>query len=483
MALAVLVLLAAPSRADDRPEELQQKCDGGSGEACYQLALRYRDGQGVAKDAERAAGLLLAACKGHFGQACFTACLSGLSVLEACSRLGDSGPEPWVSVRRFVQAADNEERRRMLATSRDLSFLRWIAHSHPYVEVRSLPDWDSLVRAAHVRLTEIAQTDPDPGRRDSAIGDAYTGIPLDVLRQIATKDPDPNVRKAAKERLAGEMSPAWNQQDAAEVARLARSRDRETRAAAVGKLADVALLSEIAQNDPDAGIRENAVDRLADHADEAQVVLARIAEKDASERVRAAAAALVTDVKALERLLRSRQASVRRHALESLEGKGGDPSVILWVAEYDSDDELRQEAVRQLTDQAVLARLAKSSPNAAVRTVAVAKLQDPKLVGDVAANDPNEGVYSAAIVVLKDESVLIDVMRRRPQEPVLELLARKLTDQAALIEILHTSKESITRGIAAGRLTDTALLRQLVNDPDPVVRNEATKRLKALSSR
>ena len=57
-----------------------------------------------------------------------------------------------------------------------------------------------------------------------------------------------------------DASPAWNAQDAAAVAKMARSPDRDTRAAAVGKLEDVALLSAIAQNDPDAGIRENAVE-------------------------------------------------------------------------------------------------------------------------------------------------------------------------------------------------------------------------------
>jgi hypothetical protein len=401
--------------------------------------------------------------------------------MDTCWRITNA--EVSQPLRNLLLELEPSRRRLMIANSTQITFL-WeiIGRSTPYDEVAALPDYSDLRTAAQVRLVEIARSDPDPRKRAAVIPDIYTAIPTDVLKEIAQKDPDPQVRKAAKERLSTEMTPRWNAADAAELARMAKSRDRETRAGAVGKLEDMALLAEIAQKDSDTGIREEAVDRLADHADEAQAVLARIAEKDKDERVRSAAAALVTDPRALERLSRtSNVASVRRHALENLEGKPVDPSLLLWVAEHDADDDIRHEAASRITDQTVLAHLATSSPSADVRASATARLKDQRLLGEIAVRDSNDWVYGAAIKALRDDAVLIDVIHRRRDEYVLELLARNTSNQRALGEILQTSKQSIPRAVAAGKLTDQTLLTQLTKDPDPVVRNEATKRLKALS--
>jgi hypothetical protein len=381
---------------------------------------------------------------------------------------------------RALRAADSVDRRLELVNqSRSVHFL-WLFMREPnYEEISSLPEREALEQAARRRILEIARSDPDPRQREWAIGDIHVNVPNELLRELAQTDPDASVRKAAKERLARELTPRWSQEDASELARMAKSADRETRAAAVGRLEDVKLLSEIAQKDPDAGIREDAVDKLADHAEESQAVLARVAEKDKEERVRSAAAALVTDPKALERLLRtSRVASVRLHALQNLEGKAVDPSLLLWVVEHDDDDEIRHEAASQIKDPKVLARLATSSSSSSVRASATARLNDQKLLGEIAVRDSDEWVYIAAIKALKDEAVVLDVVRRRRDEHVLELVARQTNSQAALVEILRLSKQSIPRAVAAGKLTDRALLTQLANDPDGIVRNAATRRLK-----
>jgi hypothetical protein len=431
----------------------------------------------VLKDAKRAGELFVRSCNRHNLDACFSACLAGFST---CFQYD---ADVYESVRVLNAVHDGARRLETVTQSRSVPFLWLFVRHMSYDEVVSLPDYQILREAARKRLVEIARSDPDPRKRAAVVPDVYTGIPTNVLKEIAQKDPDPEVRKKAKERLAAEMGPLLSAEDAAELAGMAKSRDRDTRAVAVGRLEDVALLAEIAQKDPDSGIREDAVDRLADHADEAQAVLARIAEKDKDERVRSSAAALVTDPRVLERLLRtSNVASVRRHALENLEGKPVDPSLLLWVAEHDGDDDIRQEAASRITDQSVLARLATSSPSARVRTSATERLKDQRLLGEIAVRDSNDWVYRAAIMALTDDAVLIDVIHRRRDEYVLELVARNTSSQRALVAILQTSKESIPRAVAAGKLADRTLLAQLTKDPDPVVSNAATKRLKALSS-
>jgi hypothetical protein len=433
------------------------------------------------KDPQRASQLMVKACVGGFGQACFTACLAKMSAIQTCSNLGNTGPEPWRSVRAFVAARDTEERKRMLSASRELKFLRWITSEDAYLEIASLADWPSLRHAAQARLVEIARNDPDPDKRASVIPDIYTAIPIDVLKEIAVRDPDPNVRKVAKERLARDLPPQ-SIQGGGELERMAKSPDVESRRAAVGRLTDPARLAEMAEKDPDPQVREDAVDRLADYADASQAVLARIAEKDKDDRVRSSAAALVTDQKALERLLRtSRVTSVRRHALENLEGKPVDPSLLVWVAENDRDDDMRLEAAGRVTDQAVLARLARSSPNEQVRTVATRKLQDQKLLGEIAVKDPSDWVFKAAIGAITDGAILADVIRRRPEDYAVQLVARRTTDQRLLAEIATTAKEWLTRAIATGRLTDTQLLEKIATTNElPMMREAAKKRLAEL---
>jgi TPR repeat protein len=47
-----------------------RECSSGSGESCFQLGAAHEEGNGVAKDAKRAAALYLRACDLGFGTAC-----------------------------------------------------------------------------------------------------------------------------------------------------------------------------------------------------------------------------------------------------------------------------------------------------------------------------------------------------------------------------------------------------------------------------
>lgn len=416
----VLLGLVALSRADETFEALQKNCDSGTAQACYQLALRYREGRDVAKDTDRSSALLLKACDGGFSQACFTACLVDVNARHTCPY---TGPEPWQSVRALVGARDTEQRRQMLAASRDLNFLWWMIRNDPYVEIASLPDWQALHDAAQARLLKIARSDPDPIKRAAVIPDMYTVIPTEVLKEIARSDPDPRVRKAAKERLVSDLSPLWNERDAAEVLRMVKSRDVETRRAAVGKLADQKLLGELAEKDPDAGVRADAVSRLADYVDASQAVLVRIAEKDKDEQVRFAASALVKDQKALERLVRtSRTDEVRRYALERLT----DPSVLAWVAEHDGNEEVRQEATSRTTDQPTLARIAKSDRSGYVRGVAASLLKDQRLLAEIVKKDPDPWGRLGAIAAITDRALLAQVAQGDADATVREVASKRL---------------------------------------------------------
>src|SRR5262249_36022856 len=64
------VLVFAAATAGDAPA-LKKSCDKGDFAACHQLAGMNHDGEGVAKDLGKAAGLYKKACEGNHAQSCF----------------------------------------------------------------------------------------------------------------------------------------------------------------------------------------------------------------------------------------------------------------------------------------------------------------------------------------------------------------------------------------------------------------------------
>ncbi len=473
--VAALLALCASAGADDAAGVCERRCRDGDEQGCHELAVRVREGQDPPPIRDRSAAFLLDRCRtAGSGQPCFTACLAGL---EACWAMGDTSEYLWADMRAFVSERDLSRRQQMIAASRNLKFLFWLIRTK-YNEVSSLPEFPELSDRVRARVQEIALTDPDPGLRAWAIKDGRMEYHPATLKEIAQKDPYLMVREAAKKRLGADLNPWVDSDDAAEAVRMTKSSDLDTRLMGARKVRDVNVLIKLAEKDRDADVREAAVVRLAEFADQAQAVLARIAENDKEEGVRGEAAALVTDPKLLERLLRSRHAGVRRHALENLEGKSVDPSVLLRVVEGDGDEELREEATRRLTDQGTLARLATSSGSAGVRAMAASKLTDQRLLGEIASRDGNPAVYGTALRGIKDQAILAEVVRRRPDERILEQAAREATDQAILARIATTAKEWLTRSIAVVRLEDRRVLEQIAaNDAVPMVQEAAQKRL------
>ncbi len=187
---------------------LQTACDAGTPLACYQLALRYRDGVGVERSRGRFEALVLKACTTPTPRemsfrgpapgkkdACFTTCVEGID--ETCPGLETNRPM-WQAMREYINAPDTAARLQIVATTRDLFFLRRVQNCH-YDECKSLPDLETVLEATRSRVREIALTDPDPGRRSFAVRDArIQGVRGDDVRRIAKNDPDPMVRKSAE---------------------------------------------------------------------------------------------------------------------------------------------------------------------------------------------------------------------------------------------------------------------------------------------
>ena len=62
-----------------------------------------------------------------------------------------------------------------------------------------------------------------------------------------------------------------------------------------------------------------------------------------------------------------------------------------------SESHVRKEAVEGLTDQRILAQMARTDDDEEVRRAAVYKLTDQNVIGDIARNDINSDVRAAAV--------------------------------------------------------------------------------------
>ena len=108
--------------------------------------------------------------------------------------------------------------------------------------------------------------------------------------------------------------------------------------------------------------------------------------------------------------------------------------------------EVRRAAVGNLTDPALLARIAVQDQDAFVRKAAVGNLTDQAFLAKVAVEDNDKDVRRAAVENLTDRPLLVRVADSEKEWYVREVAVRKLTDQAAL---------------AVGGVTDEAALTQV----------------------
>ena len=194
---------------------------------------------------------------------------------------------------------------------------------------------------------------------------------------------------------------------------------------------DQAGLADIAKR-PSASV--GAVEGIAD-----QTLLADVAQKAYSGGIRLAAAKKLTD-KALAQ------------------------TIYADIAENGHWQQI-DEAVTLLTDQGLLAEVAKSGTTGRVRLQVAEKLTDKALAqrvfADIAKNgEPIYGVVERII----DQAMLADVAQKGYVGIVRLAAAEKLTDQKLLEKIALTGSDAEVRIAAAARLTDNALAQRIFAD-------------------
>ena len=268
--------------------------------------------------------------------------------------------------------------------------------------------------------------------------------------------------------------------------------DYSNRLEAVEFLTDQEALAYVAINDDYSEyICEKAVDRLND-----QVLLADVAKKSWDIFIRIAAAEKLNDKSVVQTLYAdvaknyidhnihfNKSGSTRMRAAEKLDNQSIAQEV---YADIIKDDELfswedTHEAFEKLTDQKLLAEIFESVQDNETRLHALRKITNQVLLADIAKHNDtflkhnpscncgacqNHGVHFRMVAAhkLSDQALLTDVAKNSAYGDVRFVVATKLTDDETLDYMANYDVDSAVRQAAYERLTNRIVHDAAIQD-------------------
>ncbi|MDR1189325.1 MAG: hypothetical protein LBK95_18055, partial [Bifidobacteriaceae bacterium] len=186
-------------------------------------------------------------------------------------------------------------------------------------------------------------------------------------------------------------------------------------------------------SDPDK--RTKWIRGKATDSPEDQIILAELATSDANIHVRWAAAAGIADLDILAQVLAdiARNHDVYNHHIcLALIKRVSDQRVLAQIAKSHKSDSLTDAAVEKVTDLGILNDLAKNADFWSVRRHAVGKVLRQELLADIAQNDQEAPVRQEAVKRLTIQTALEGIARNDENARVRWKAVERLTVQAAL---------------------------------------------------
>jgi len=178
---------------------------------------------------------------------------------------------------------------------------------------------------------------------------------------------------------------------------------------------------------------------------------------------------LAADLKKVEKLAR-----------ECASGKEKSCRELVQIARMDENNEIREAAIRKLTDQAVLAEIA----GADVGTIpdlgmaAMARLSDQNLLAAVAQTAKRSDVREAAVEKLSDQAILAHIVQTDQNRRVRRAAVARLIDEPRLAQVAQTDKDIEVRTVAVAKLTDPALLARFAQTGEDIhLRRTAVRKI------
>ena len=233
-----------------------------------------------------------------------------------------------------------------------------------------------------------------------------------------------------------------------------KSKDGDKSEKAVAQIIDQQKLARIAKEASHFRARKAAIVKL--NAQQHQVLLANIAKYDVDGRVCLSAANKLTDQELLADVVKkAKDNSARKVSLNKLDKQHQD--LFTQLAKNDGDKSVRIIATDKITDQMLLADIAKNAKDTDIRQAAIEKM-----------NEWHQILY---VEIVKDF---------RANNSLREAAMRKLTNQDLILEIAKNAKYGL-RHVAIeklDRMQYQALFSYISkNDHDENVRKSAVKKL------
>jgi len=160
-----------------------------------------------------------------------------------------------------------------------------------------------------------------------------------------------------------------------------------------------------------------------------------------------------------------------------------DQRMLAVIATMEEDSMLRWYAVRRLTVDGLLERIAKEHhADAHVRREAVNRRANSHALSDIARDDPDSEVRAAATAKLEDQGLISEIAGDDPSRRVRREAVKRLINQRLLAKIARKDGDATVRGASSERLTDFRCLERISrNDKSEEVRKAAVFRFIELS--
>ena len=213
----------------------------------------------------------------------------------------------------------------------------------------------------------------------------------------------------------------------------------EARKAAINKLTDQAVLADFAKHG-DQYVRGYAIKNLTD-----QVALAYIAQNDEKYYNRCEAAEKLTDKALAQKTFADVvKYAPNTHACNRAVRNLTDQTILAEVANCSSDYDILIDVAKKLTDHALAQKIfidsAMNAPQALQRCLAIYNLTDPVGIADVAKREEKEADVQKAILTMitsQDfpQETYADIAKHSPQSHIRSRAFAKLTDPALIAEV------------------------------------------------
>ena len=274
-----------------------------------------------------------------------------------------------------------------------------------------------------------------------------------TLVKVARNDSAPELRLAAAQKLTDQ---AMAQAIYTEIVKtdLAHWKGdycvmRDVQRSAIEKLTDQAVLAEVAQSDP--SLREAAAERLTDRV-LAQSFLAQIVKAASNNKGSAhwIPSAGVSYGPTLAKIT--------------------DQAILADVAKNAVDEDLRLAAAERITDRALAQSVyAQIAMTATVRSTEknvcmLANITEQVILADIAKNTMSFDVSLLACARITDQAVLVDIAKCPGSRSASLAAAERVTSQILLADIVKNAVDHSVRVAAVKRITKSALREPLLED-------------------